>query len=490
MTVAQRSVRSSTYTLIASGINTVVQFLRSILLARLIAPEIFGIYAFATAFVLVTSSLPNFGMSSALLHRAPESEHEDALRVHFTILLVFNIFWVLVIALIANFTFPREYLWVLWIFLATQFVDNLVITSRTLLIRRVTFKRIAIVDTLSIGLSTLSALLLAWKGYGIQGLVSTDIIASLVAVLGYLLIRPPWKVHLGWSPRIARYLLGFGYRTFFASIVSQALDYIDNLWTGQYLGETPLGYYSRAYTFSSYPRKVLANPINAVASGTYAELKGNPKQLSQAFFRANALLVRTGFLMAGLLALIAPEFIYLVIGRQWLPMLDAFRLMLLFTLLDPIRGTLANLFIAVGKPEKVLWARLAQLAVLIAGLFIFGNLWGISGVAIAVNVMILIGIIILLWQSRSYVEFSIVRLFGAPAIALGVGLVLARLAIEVPGVLGSYWRTGGVKAIVFSLVYMSIIFAFERKELPILINYAKIILPKKGTPPDRIENQK
>ena len=58
-----------------------------------------------------------------------------------TILLVFNIFWVLVIALIANFTFPREYLWVLWIFLATQFVDNLVITSRTLLIRRVTFTK-------------------------------------------------------------------------------------------------------------------------------------------------------------------------------------------------------------------------------------------------------------------------------------------------------------------------------------------------------------
>jgi O-antigen/teichoic acid export membrane protein len=226
MTIAQRSVRSSSYTLIASGITTVVQFLRSILLARLIAPEFFGIYAFATSFVLITASLPNFGMSSALLHRAPESENEDALRVHFTILLAFNLLWASVIALIANFTFPREYLWVLWIFLATQFVDNLVITSRTFLIRRVIFKRIAIIDTLSISLSTLSALLLAWKGFGIQGLVSTDIIASVVAVVGYLIIRPPWKVRLGWSPTIARYLLGFGYRTFFASIVSQALDYL------------------------------------------------------------------------------------------------------------------------------------------------------------------------------------------------------------------------------------------------------------------------
>ncbi len=137
-----------------------------------------------------------------------------------------------------------------------------------------------------------------------------------MAVFGYLLIRPPWKVHFGWSPTIARYLLNFGYRTFLGNLVTQALDYTDNLWTGQFLGKSSLGYYSRAYTFSSYPRKVLANPINSVASGTYAELKENPKQLSQAFFRANALLVRTGFFMAGLLALIAPEFIYLVIGAS------------------------------------------------------------------------------------------------------------------------------------------------------------------------------
>ncbi len=91
MSIAQRSIRSSMYTLGASGINTVIQLFRSILLARMIAPEVFGIYSFAASFVLITSSIPNFGMSSALLHRAPESEGEQPLRVHFTILLIFNI---------------------------------------------------------------------------------------------------------------------------------------------------------------------------------------------------------------------------------------------------------------------------------------------------------------------------------------------------------------------------------------------------------------
>jgi len=263
-------------------------------------------------------------------------------------------------------------------------------------------------------------------------------------------------------------------------LVGQVTDNIDNLWTGHFLGSAPLGFYSRAYTFSVYPRKILANPINSVASGTYAELKDQKKQLSQAFFRTSALLVRSGFLMAGLFALIAPEFINLVIGREWLPMLTAFRLMLLFSLLDPIRLIVASLFIAVGKPEKVFWARLAQLGVLIIGLFIFGNLWSISGVAIAVNLMILSGIIILLWQSRKYVSFSILRLFGAPTVALLVGLALGRLAIEIPGVLGSYWRTGGVKAVVFCGIYSLVLFIFERNELPMIVRYLKLILPSQG----------
>ena len=490
MSIAQRSVRSSMYTLVASGITTIVQFVRSILLARLIAPEIFGIYSFAASFVLITSAIPNLGMSSALLHRSPESDGEEPLRVHFTILLIFNIAWATVIALIGALSFPPENRWVLWVFLATQFADNLVTTSRTLLVRRVIFNRIAIIDTLSILLSTISALLFAWRGFGIQGLISTDVIASIVAIFGYLIIHPPWKVRLGWSPRIARYLLNFGYRTFLGSLVGQALDYIDNLWTGRFLGQIPLGYYSRAYTFSSYPRKVLAGPINSVAIGTYAELKDNPKQLAQAFFRANALLIRTGFIMAGLLALIAPEFIYLVIGKQWLPMLDAFRLMLLFTLLDPIRLTLGSLFIAVGKPEKIFWVRLVQLGVLIAGLFIFGNIWGIAGIAIAINLMILVGIVLLIWQVRAFVQFSLPRLFGPPTLALIIGMSLARLAIEIPGVLGSYWVSGIVKAIVFSIIYLAIVFLMERKELPMMINYIKLILPSNFVPTRRLDDLK
>jgi O-antigen/teichoic acid export membrane protein len=124
--------------------------------------------------------------------------------------------------------------------------------------------------------------------------------------------------------------------------------------------------------------------------------------------------------------------------------------------------TIANLFIAIGKPEKVLSSRLVQLAVMIIGLFIFGNLWGIEGVAVAVNLMLLTGIILLLRQAREFVQFSLWRLFAGPAFALVVSMVLARAAIEIPGVRSSLWLIGAVKGIVFLILYLAIITILEK----------------------------
>ena len=100
-------------------------------------------------------------------------------------------------------------------------------------------------------------------------------------------------------------------------------------------------------------------------------------------------------------------------------MLDAFRLMLIFTMFDPMKRTIADLFIAVGRPEKIARSRIIQLVVMVGGLFLLAPPFGITGVALAVDIMVVVGIGLLLWQAREYVTFSITRLFFMPGLALG-----------------------------------------------------------------------
>ncbi|MBN1815506.1 MAG: oligosaccharide flippase family protein [Anaerolineae bacterium] len=484
MSIAKRTIHSSAYNVTSSVLQTVIQFGRSIVLARLLGPDVFGVYAFAGSWVVATRALSQFGLGGALLHRARESEGEIALRVHFTLSLGFSIIWAAGLATLGPWiipqAMPQETLWALWILIASEFVDQLTFTARTILIRRVVFRRVAVMNISTTVVATAVAILLALQGYGIWSLVITDVVGAAILVIGYYIYRPVWRPRLGWSKEVVRYFLSFGRRTFLASVLLQALDRIDDLWTGAWLGDTALGFYSRAYRFATYPRTILASPLNSVAAGTYAELAGRRKQLSQAFFRINAVLVRTGFLLAGLLALVAPEFIRLALGTQWLPMLTTFRLMLVFTLLDPIKETIASLFVAVGHPEKTVRARVVQLLVLVVGLFILGPTFGIEGVAVAVDVMLVVGIALLLWQARDHVQFSLVRMFAVPTIALIVAMIAARASILIPGILGSPFRTGGIKAFVFSLLYAGLVLLLERDQMPMLLSVFDQLRRKKG----------
>ena len=464
--IARRSVTSVAWNVVASLIGVVVGFVRSVLLARLLPIETFGVYAFAGSIVGLSVVLPNFGMGGAFLHRAPETEDEEqAAAIHFTLKLVFTLIWTSLLMLCAFVFTGGQTRTALLLLTAVQGGSQLTQTPNLILTRRVVHRRLALLRFLKTLFTTVVVLGLAWQGVTLWALLATDIVNLTLNVVLLYVWRPVWRPRLAWSSSRVRYFLRFGSRNLVAFALLRALDRLDDLWTGLFLGNVSLSFYSRAYRFATYPRIILAAPINMVAGGTYAELKGRRLRLSQAFFRTNAFLVRTGFLLAGLLARVAPEFIRLMLGVKWLPMLDAFRLMLVFTLFDPIKLTVADLFTALGRPEQVVRARFVQLMVLIVGLFLLGPPLGIVGVALAVNAMLIIGIGLLLWQARAHIDFSITRLFGAPFVGLSLGLLLAFLSAALPAIRGSDWRTAAIKASVFVLVYGGVLLALERATL-------------------------
>jgi O-antigen/teichoic acid export membrane protein len=455
MSLARRSITSISWNFAANTAVVVILAVRMVLLTRWLTPEIFGTYALAYAIIILTAILPNFGMAQAFIHRAPQMENEDnAAAVHFTLLLLFTTIWVVILLGGAYLFAGNELQLALFVIVPIFFGLRLTQTPGLILRRRVEHRRLAIANFTDVVLTTAVALPLAWNGAGLWALLATDIVSLVVRVFYLYIWRPVWKPRLCWDEALVRYYLQFGSRAFVADALEKAIDRIDDLWAGVFLGQNSLGIYSRAYAFATYPRKLLAAPVHAVAGGTYAELKGDRLRLSQSFFRINAFLVRSGFLFAGVLALIAPELV-LLLGEQWHAMLTPFRLMLLFVLLDPIKTTVGLLFVAVGQPQRLAWSRAVQLSVLLIGLFLLGTIWGINGVALAVDIMLLVGIAIMLWQSRRFVDFSIWRLFAVPLLAFGLGMGVT-LAIITAVAVQSPWLAAFIKLLIFTAVYLAI----------------------------------
>ena len=98
MSLARRSVTSATWRASSNLVRVAILFVRSILLARMLPIDTFGIYALANSVVTLTIMFTNFGMAGAFLHRAPETKNEsEASAVHFTLKSIFITIWAIVL---------------------------------------------------------------------------------------------------------------------------------------------------------------------------------------------------------------------------------------------------------------------------------------------------------------------------------------------------------------------------------------------------------
>lgn len=466
MQLARRSISSISWNLTANITKSAILFTRSVLLARLIRVEDFGVYAFAGSIIALSVTFANFGLDSAFIHRSESTNDEQhAATIHFTLKLVMTAIWVVVMFAIAVLISKNEQRYAIFALIIATAILGITQTPKLILIRRVNHRRLAVVNIITAITTTVGAVGLAVNGIGLGALIATDYITLVVHILALYVWKPVWVPKISWNPKSIKYYLGFGSQSWISNLLYNAFNEVDDLWTGANLGQTQLGFYSRAYVFATYPRQIIAAPINSVVIGSYAELKSNRFQLSRAFFRTLALLVRLNFLIAGCLFLIAPEFISLFLGVRWMPMLEAFRLMLIFVLLDPIQTAIAHLFTTQGNLRIVNISRLIQLLLLVIGLFTLGNLLGIAGVALSMDVMVMFGVILLLILARRYVDYSPKRLFLFPTIALVVGMISVYLLQNFPSWPRSDIFSVIIKSFIYTSVFCSILILFERSKL-------------------------
>ncbi|MBZ0300381.1 MAG: oligosaccharide flippase family protein, partial [Anaerolineae bacterium] len=348
--LAQRSVRSVTWNILESGITTALNLAQFVILARLLPVETFGIYASANATVTLVFSVAYFGLGGAFLYRTPETEDiERASATMFTLKLILTIlFGILLLSGILIFADPQqsELRIALLVVTATTALNHQAHTAQSILVRRVQHGRLAILSTVEEVLATSASIGLALSGVTLWALLIRNIITPVVNLVGLYVWRPVWRPRLSWDPAGMRYFLSFGFRTMVTQWLYTALDNLDDIWTGAFLGSESLGFYSRAYRLARMPSVLITGPVSNVAGGTYAELKDQRKTLSSAFILTNLAMVRSGFFLAGVIALIAPEVVALLLGEKWLPMVGAFQLMLIYALFEPMKRTISNLYLS------------------------------------------------------------------------------------------------------------------------------------------------
>jgi len=465
--VALKSITGSAFSIGASAVTLVLGFARSVLLARLLLPEHFGVFALAMFFLSLAARAQTFGFNAALVHHDSHSREEVAahfiLRVGTALLIC--LITVAVSPLLSQL-YPGQPLMprVMLALAGLEVIKAVNSTPIVLLSKQLEFRRIAVLDVASSAAALVVATLMAWRGAGVWSLVGEQASGAMVRFVGLWAYSRPWSPRLKTSWSVIKSYFQFGWFMFLSSNLNLLLDRFDDFWTGTALGSTALGFYSKAYEFAHYPRRVVANPMISVFFPAFAKLQHDRLRLSRAYFRVCSLVVRVGFLFAGVFALVTPEFIHLLLGDKWLPMAFTFQLMLVYTLLDPLLVISSKLTTALGEPQALTKVKLVQMFFFVPAVVMLAHFFGINGVAVAADLMLALGIVSILPRVRRYVDFSMWKMLGYPALGLALALptvLLVQTQLHDLHVIFALL----FKVVVATVIYGTVLFVFEREQL-------------------------
>ena len=479
--VAREAVRGSLYTIGGAAMTISLGFVRSVLLARFLLPAHYGTVALAMVFVILGNRLRALGLDRALLHKQVSEGpiYATYMTLKAATVLLFLVLFILATPLVARFYPDRPLLAPVMVAMAlVTALSAFNQTQETLIRMALRFDRLALVNVAASVTMLAVAPYLAWRGWGVWSLVAEQASGILMRTV---LLWGVWRVGtltFGFDKKVARWFWRFGRANWVGANTGYALDRFDDFWVGTALGNVALGYYNRAYEFARYPRRLLANSLLNVMAPIFARLQDERASLSKAYFRVMSLLVRVGILTGGVIVLLTPEFVFYLLGEKWMPMAFTLQLMALYMVLDPLLITGNNLLFAVGRPEPVARVRLAQLLFFVPAVVIGARLWQINGVALAADLMLLVGLLLLHRHTRAVVTYSLRRMFVPPVLAgvLATGAVVWMFGLQALMTPQVGWVIVG-KGLLFAVIFSGVLVTIEREELRSMLGLLRHALP-------------
>ncbi len=371
-------------TLSGNLLATAVQFITTIILARLLTPSDFGVMAMVMGVIGVGHVLRNMGLTVATV-RYPDITPEQV-SVLFWINLALG-FGLTLLAILAapwiGSLYGDERLPLVALVLAVNFVLGAFPGHhRALLNRNMRFAELARIHVLSTLASASLTLMLAYHGFGYWAIVAASVLqAGTTAVLSWSLC--PWRP--GWPRRGtgARSLIKFGGYVLAFGVLSFAAKNVHNMALGRVEGASAVGLFNRALQLTVLLTGMITGALGTVAIATLSRLAHEPEEYRQHF---RAIASRIAVLSAPLAVLMFVEaelIIPVLFGPQWSASVELLRILSLSIAIKTFFPTAGWLHLSRGDARGLMrWGALGWTVHIAFALV--GVQYGLQGVAYAI----------------------------------------------------------------------------------------------------------
>lgn len=459
----------------------------TVVLARLLAKEAFGLITMAMASIYALSAFREIGFSQALIHREDRGKEDldRAADTTFWMLLaanwvLFAVGWVISPYLARQFDQIAGLEDVLRAMLVIYLIEGVSTTPSALLQRRLEFGVLSTAEVLGTLLYAALTIVLAALGFGVWGLV--------VGQLASRALQAAWLVKAsGWWPRArfhgptARELFAFGKWLWVSAGLQVISRSADKLVMGKVAGGGTLGAYGVAFNLCTAAAKPTSNLISRLAFPALTQMRDDRAAVARAYARALAVIALVALPAAAGLAAVADELVVTVYGRRWQEMVPLVRVLAFYGLALTVGSMAGPVLLALGKPKVVTLVGAGRQLALLGLLLAIGGR-GPQAIAWAVLLPALGSMTVGHWAAGHAAGCSVAALLGPivrASLATGAMLVVV-CALE--AALDAYHPALQLGACVASgvVVYLLASLVTNRETLDDLVENAKGVLRAKG----------
>lgn len=468
-----RAVQGALLVGLSTYANMLASLISTVVLARILLPDDFGIVGLGMVIVSLIGRLRELGFQYALMHRQDDVEKAAATHLTLQTGLSLLVFAVSLIAFpVVESVYGHLTAMVVVALALAGVVEGWGSTPRVLLDKDLRFPRVALVEATGAVVAAAAGIGAAILGMGVWSLVLREGARTVYFSVGYW-IACPRRPRFGFDRSLAGWFLGYGpyWYWFLASIATLVLLQADDFAVGTMVGVAALGYYGRAYELATVPTGAITHVISRITMPAYAKLQDDRGRLSRAYSFALSIILRLALPVCLLLALAAEELIIVILGDHWGPTTLLLQLLMGYALLRPLLDDAGALYVAIGRPGTVASVNNLQAGLMLVILVPLTYFYAAEGAALAVDMVMAVGVIVAFYFLRRYVDIPyrqtfLAPLVGALAAAVATGLVSRQLSGQ-----GMLIRLG-VKAASVGVPYLLVLGVAEGKQL---LSYAQYL---------------
>ncbi len=440
-----------------------IGLISTIILARLLVPEDFGIIALATGIFSALDALLEFGFDLALIQdqRDGRARYDTA----WTLSVLRGLFAALILLAAAYPTallYDDQRLIMVMVWLAVVAVVNGLQNIGAVEFRKeLQFDREFSLLVWSKVAGFVVTVTLAWIWRDYSALIAGIVVSKAMAtVMSY--VMHPYRP--SWSLAGARGFLHFSKWLALNNTVTVIRTRLDTFIVGKIAGTEALGFYTIGYEISNLTTTELIWPIQRVLFPSFAKIAGDAQRLARSFIDSLAAMAFLAVPVGVGIALTAPHIVSIFLGARWLSIVPLIQVLTLYGLINLASANTGALYLALGRPDLIVWRNLPSIMVLIPGLIIGTRVMGNEGAAWALVASAVVNFISNFWLIRRELGVgmtetlaSIARPLCASAIMYGAILLWERAwptAPDVPHLIPQLAAISCVGAVVYGITIL------------------------------------